>query len=325
MSNALPGREQPSISVVIPAFNAENCLERAVQSVFDQTQPPCEIVIVDDASTDNTLAIADELAAKDGRIRLFALTVNSGPSAARNAGLSLARGEWVVMLDADDAFSPSRLETLAAAQSGRRVDVLLDNFFYYNAKIGKSGSTAFPATAEIELIDIYRYTSNATPYGNGADWGLLKPMFRRKFLQTYGLHYPEWSRHGEDFLLMFAALLAGARCALVKTPGYFYTTRDSGLSRTTVNYGMMVEHTLDLLRNPSVRADDRLCLLLHRRVTSLKRLSKRHLVELQFSTAWKERNYLHLARFAVTDPNFAKRALRYCFRSIRAFLQSARH
>ena len=101
------------ISVIIPTFNAEKTVKKAIESVFDQDLAPCEILIVDDASSDSTLGQVE--AFDDSRIQVIRLEKNSGPGAARNAGLELARGEYVAFLDADDWWLETKLSLQYAA------------------------------------------------------------------------------------------------------------------------------------------------------------------------------------------------------------------
>ncbi len=95
-----------SVSVVIPARNAEATIVRAVQSVLAQTCSPDEIVVVDDASTDGTIRAARRC----GPVRIVALGRHGGAGAARNAGVRAAEGAWVAFLDADDEWLPEKLE-----------------------------------------------------------------------------------------------------------------------------------------------------------------------------------------------------------------------
>jgi len=99
------------ISVVIPAYNAEDTIEKAVDSVLDQTEKDLEIVAVDDGSTDRTGQILDELCRKDPRIRIIH-QANGGVSRARNAGIRAAKGKYLMTLDDDDTISPCMLETM---------------------------------------------------------------------------------------------------------------------------------------------------------------------------------------------------------------------
>jgi glycosyltransferase involved in cell wall biosynthesis len=96
------------ISVVIPAYNAAHFLPRSLGSVFAQTLQPLEVIVVDDGSTDSTAQVAEQLGAKVIR------RPNGGLAAARNTGIQHASGDWIALLDADDSWSPEKLERQAA-------------------------------------------------------------------------------------------------------------------------------------------------------------------------------------------------------------------
>lgn len=98
------------ISVVIPAYNAEKTLEKAIQSVMVQTYSNIEAIIVDDCSRDETLKIATSYAKKDNRIKVFQNQANMGVALSRNRGVEEARGDWIAFLDSDDRWVPSKLE-----------------------------------------------------------------------------------------------------------------------------------------------------------------------------------------------------------------------
>lgn len=96
------------VSVVIPTFNRANKIKRSIESVLLQTYKNIEVIIVDDNSTDNTKEIIDEI--NDDRIRYFKLNQNSGPSNARNIGVSLSKFEIIAFQDSDDYWKPNKLE-----------------------------------------------------------------------------------------------------------------------------------------------------------------------------------------------------------------------
>lgn len=98
----------PTFSVVIPAYNAEATLRSTVDSVLRQSDQDFEIVIVDDGSKDATVSVMHCLANGDNRIRIVS-QANAGVSAARNFGASLARGQLLAFLDADDEWAPNKL------------------------------------------------------------------------------------------------------------------------------------------------------------------------------------------------------------------------
>jgi GT2 family glycosyltransferase len=100
------------LSVVIPAFNAAATIRSAVSSTLRQTVPVLEVIVVDDGSSDATAQLVSGI--DDARVRLIS-QANGGPSAARNAGIAAARGEWVAFLDSDDLWLPRYVETATAA------------------------------------------------------------------------------------------------------------------------------------------------------------------------------------------------------------------
>lgn len=107
------------ISVILPCYNAERHLNACFESLFAQSMRDFEVIFIDDGSLDGSLAIARRCAGRDDRIRVFAQE-NQGVSAARNLGLSHARGEWITFVDGDDILPPDALETLL---SGAAEDV----------------------------------------------------------------------------------------------------------------------------------------------------------------------------------------------------------
>lgn len=108
--------DRPLVSVVVPVFNGERTLGRALESVVAQAHRPLEIVVVDDGSTDGTAAVVAAVAAAhpDVDVRLVAQD-NAGPARARNRGIAEARGELLAFNDADDAWLPAKLAAQLAA------------------------------------------------------------------------------------------------------------------------------------------------------------------------------------------------------------------
>lgn len=102
----------PRISVIVPLHNSANYLAQSLGSLLEQTFDDFEAICIDDASVDDTLKRAQRIAAHDNRFRVIALAKNTGPAAARNAGLDLATGDYLAFLDADDYLVPHALEIL---------------------------------------------------------------------------------------------------------------------------------------------------------------------------------------------------------------------
>ena len=104
----------PPVTAIVPCYNAAATLERAAASILDGAPDNLQLILVDDGSADETPALCDKLAAGDRRVRAIHQK-NGGASAARNAGLDAAAGEWVLFVDADDALLPGLWDALPAA------------------------------------------------------------------------------------------------------------------------------------------------------------------------------------------------------------------
>lgn len=107
-------KNQELISIIMPAYNADKTLAMAVESVLSQTHPHWELIIIDDASCDRTWEIANIFAQQDHRIRPLRNEKNCGVSGTRVRGLEAARGQWIALLDSDDAWKPDKLEKQVA-------------------------------------------------------------------------------------------------------------------------------------------------------------------------------------------------------------------
>jgi glycosyltransferase involved in cell wall biosynthesis len=171
------------ISVVIPAYNAAGFLPRSIASVVAQTLAPCEVIVVDDGSTDNTAAVAAALGARVITRR------NSGPSAAKNSGVQAASGDWVAFLDADDRWSPGKLESQVGDVSAQTI-LSFTGLRVFDDHGIRSESLAPDAADAVEML---RYTN---PITNSS------VLVRRDaFLRSGG--FREEIRHGEDWELWF--------------------------------------------------------------------------------------------------------------------------
>ena len=115
---------QPRVSVIIPVYNAEKYLDRCIESAVNQTYENIEIILVDDGSVDSSPAICDEWAKKDERLKVIH-KVNEGAGLARNSGLDVATGEYVVFIDSDDYIRTETVTKCVAASMGCDADIVL--------------------------------------------------------------------------------------------------------------------------------------------------------------------------------------------------------
>ena len=231
-------------SVIIPAHDAATFLAEAIASSLAQTLDAIEVIVIDDGSTDATWDVITAAAAADRRIRPLRRASAGGPSAARNAGLALAKGRWIAPLDADDLLAPDRLRSLVTQAEARGADLVADNperrDYHSGRVLGRLLPPPLPQ-APLGPLDLVRGDMpDQPPEGK---LGYLKPLIRREFLDRHKLRYAEDIRVGEDFLLLFACLVQGAEQGdahqdahlgaglhLLPEPGYIYRIRSGSLS-----------------------------------------------------------------------------------------------
>lgn len=125
----------PLISVIVPCYNQAQYLDECLQSVLDQTYQDWECIIVNDGSPDNTEEITKQWTEKDARFK-YLYKENGGLSSARNAGIEIAKGEWILPLDADDKIGKQYLE-LAEKEFDQGYTVIYCEAEFFGAKVGK--------------------------------------------------------------------------------------------------------------------------------------------------------------------------------------------
>jgi glycosyltransferase involved in cell wall biosynthesis len=216
------------VSVIIPALNAAAFIGGAVRSALAQSLSDLEVIVVDDGSTDETAAIVESLMAGDARVRLLRHEAPRGVSAARNAALRVATGDWIALLDADDEFAPSRLERLVAEAEARGLDGLADNLLVLDYATKRPLGLAFPETwmTTGEALTLRLLLDKDTPGNHDfRALGFMKPILRRTRLNQANILYAEDIAFSEDFLLYAQFVMAGFRVGLTPEPLYVYAVR----------------------------------------------------------------------------------------------------
>jgi len=206
-------KEAPTISVVIPTFNRATYLVEAIESVFAQTHPVQEILVVDDGSDDETKDVVHDLKGP-APIRYF-WQENEGPAAARNKGIGQAQGSWIALHDSDDLWVPEKIASQVAFHIKHPH---LEFSFGQMVNFGEDGEEAAP---EILDAEVYRYCRDHA--GDLTDFSqmllLSNPvptpsvMFRRDSLERVGL-MRENLRCAEDFE-WWLRWAAGTRCGFL--------------------------------------------------------------------------------------------------------------
>jgi succinoglycan biosynthesis protein ExoO len=221
----------PKVSVIIPAYNTETYIAKAIKSALEQTLTDIEVIVVDDGSSDKTVEVAKSFT--DQRLKVIVNQQNLGAAAARNRALRAAQGEWIAVLDSDDWYAPERLSKLVSLANEINADMIADDVYFIKDGETSPWSTLIEESGEsidkILQIDIV-YFVETDVYGQpGLHLGLSKPLFKREFLLQHGIEYDEEIRMGQDFWLDMKCLIKGARFFIEPKPYYFYRSRPDSL------------------------------------------------------------------------------------------------
>lgn len=209
------------ISVIIPAFNAEEFIVRSITSALNQTYQDIEIIVVNDGSTDSTQAIVETLCKSHKQINLLN-TENRGVSCARNTGIDNAKGEFISFLDADDELLPDALTNMHKCLSSTASDICSGLYYTNDQHIG-SYSHRFIAWDTKTCIQ--QALLDAAPTHSAC----------AKLYQTCKLssiRFPEGKRVHEDSFFVFSCLASGMTMALLDNPVYIINETSGSASRS---------------------------------------------------------------------------------------------
>lgn len=219
------------ISVIIPAYNAQEYIDECIESIIRQTYGNFEIIIVDDGSKDKTGEICDKWQKSDQRIKVYHIP-NSGPAYARNFGKNKAQGDYVTFIDADDWIDRVTLGT-CISEIGNS-DILLFNLCDYNdsccieKRVLKSEKVVFDGQEIEYLVDIL--LTDRTEYGSGAIslTGAVCKLYRGNLLET--CMFPESLLSGEDCCFILQGLKRARRVTYINKVLYHRRINKNSLS-----------------------------------------------------------------------------------------------
>lgn len=217
--------DMPVVSIIVPIYNVEAYIERCIQSLLDQTESAIEVILVDDGSTDRSGQLCDQYAETDQRIRVLHKK-NGGLSDARNAGIAIARGEYLLFVDGDDYADKELAEKTVFCAKQNDADMVVFDYQEIEMCSGRKDTRSCPLQAGKKLSA-----------GKNPELLLITPsacnkLYRRSFWNDTGILYPT-GRNFED-LSVIPRMLQQAGCVvyLKSTPLYFYVLRDGSIMRS---------------------------------------------------------------------------------------------
>lgn len=253
MSPTLRPANSTGVAVIIAAFNAESTIARAVRSALAEPDV-AEVWVIDDVSTDETVARAAAADDGAGRLKILRQDVNAGPAAARNRALAESRQPWVCVLDSDDYFLPGRIGRLL--QYSRGVEMVADHLLRVGEDEPEPTLSTQGADGVIVEIDLAGFVNgNISRRGQyRQELGFIKPLMDRAFMAAHGLDYETRLRLGEDYHLYARILAAGGRLRLVPPQGYVAVTRAESLSgrHTIEDLQALRDSDLDISQAPGI-------------------------------------------------------------------------
>ena len=215
------------VSIIIPFYNLEHYIPRCIDSILAQTYDNFEILAIDDGSTDGTAKILSAYAKKEKRV-IYVRQDNAGAGAASNAGIEMARGDYLTFVDNDDWVEPSMYEKLVGALEENEADMSVCNFnLVYSNSTENCYGTVHSGVADI-CDDVYGYFCRhcACPKPNNYIWTRL---YKTALIKNAGIRFENF-RLGSDTLINFKLLPLLRRVAFINEGLYNYVQRvDSGV------------------------------------------------------------------------------------------------
>lgn len=229
-------QEQKLISVIMPAYNCENYVAKAIDCILNQTYKNFELLIADDCSKDNTKKIIDSYI--DSRIKTFHNEVNLGYLKASNKLFKLCKGEYITFQDADDYSDITRLEKLVTfLEANSEVDCVGSNVRKIDLNDKELGATSFPLFDK----EIRQFFFNYRVVFTGSAL-----MLKKRVIEKVGIYNEYFDRIGSEDIYMFSHILDNFKVANLLEPLYFYRTNPNSVTSNHKKPKAFIGHNLIL-------------------------------------------------------------------------------
>ena len=224
-----------TISIIMPVYNVRQYLDCCMESLAEQTKEGCEVICVNDGSTDGSRQRLSEWAEQLPQLRIIDQP-NQGVSAARNTGLREARGEYVLYVDSDDWLEPTTIATLREAANGQDI-------IGFGCRRSDTGDSFSPEAGCFRGWDYYN--SHALSHHEIAFVCVWQRCYRREFLLKHGLFFRDGVLHEDNYFTPLAFFYAGKVC-MVDAVLYDYRVREGSIMTTR---GLKSKESLVIIGN----------------------------------------------------------------------------
>ena len=240
-----------TVSIIVPIYKVEDYIRECIDSILAQTYPDFELILVDDGSPDICGRICDDYAKGDNRIKVVH-KVNGGISSARNAGLEVAKGEWIMHVDGDDWIEPDMIESLIEAAQITGADMVIGDFVKYGPSAGYNKLPTWGSDKKKSMSNYLAYTMTTI-------WGSIA---RRSLYADHSLKSPEGISYCEDFHLIVRLCHFANKIVNVHRPFYHYRYRPTSImsnmnGKTEADEQWVYQDTIRFFKEQGVYEDYR--------------------------------------------------------------------
>lgn len=218
----------PLVSIIVPVYNVENYLKECLDSLVNQTLTNIEIICVNDASPDNSLAILKEYADKDKRIVIIDLPENRRQGGARNCGIKIAKADYISFVDSDDFVPETRFEKLYTTANKDNYDLVVSNYYKYkNGKLDKIDNIH----PEMSKLPLHEQRKWVLRHG----MAIVSPLYKKELFLKNNLYFPEKLLY-EDNALSAPLFFSAQHIAYLNDYLYYYRVDNMSTTRSLNNY-----------------------------------------------------------------------------------------
>ena len=229
---------QPKVSVIIPVYNVEKYLSKAIESVISQTLKDIEIILIDDGSTDKSYSIIQSYATKDNRIRVLKQK-NSGQSSARNKGIELSRGKYLYFIDSDDFIDNDYIEHLVNTAEKENADVVVNSNIYiikYQKKYNIFKNINNKDESFINKYIIKKYST------------IWYKLYKREIQKKYDIFFDNDIKVGEDGIFNIFFFSKSNNIIFISPNSFYYYNKTNNNSILTLaEYKTFFDNTFNVI------------------------------------------------------------------------------
>ncbi len=208
----------PKFSVIVPMYNAEKYIAGCIRSVLAQTYQDFELILIDDGSLDHTVEIAKQLAGRRGNVTCVTKE-HTGQSDTRNKGIAIAKGEYIIFLDADDYFGERHLEHLEKSLNGSDMCISNSNFYLRKGSVIPFVLFQFEKGRDYDVLEAQEIVTDPSNFLPGATW---LNVYRSRFLTEKNIHFVPMYTCAEDMDFFFQAMVCAQKICFCGTAQYYY-------------------------------------------------------------------------------------------------------